>query len=120
MEFTLKFKGKKEISQHTLKEIWDSEFKDKSFPSDIRAFILTTKHYIKTMNMIVKSGHGHDTSEQEWGEKLLPHQSAGFTRLRTDDEEYVLIFIRDNAPDIDETLKHELAHVYNKEREKYE
>jgi hypothetical protein len=117
----LKFKFKEEIPNHKLKEVWNSEFKDKPFPNDIRAFILTTKHFIKTMNTIEKSGHGHDTSEQEYGEKLLPHQSAGFTRLRSDDDNdtNTLIFIRDNAPDRNETLIHELTHIYNTDKEKW-
>ena len=115
----LKFKCKKEIPQQKLKKVWESEFKDKPFPSDVRAYILTTKHYIKTFNTLLKSGHGYDTSEKEWGEKLLPHQSAGVTRLRSDEDKYTLIFIRDNAPDIDKTLKHELTHVYNDEKEKW-
>jgi hypothetical protein len=45
--------NKKEIPQEVLKKIWEKEFKNKPFPNDIKAYIVTTKNYIKIWNNVL-------------------------------------------------------------------
>lgn len=116
------FKCKKEVSQKTLKRIWDQiredlrtkgySVKDIEMPK-VQAFVLSPKRFIKVGRELKESPHVRDKSTEEYGEKVNLEESSAFL-VFIDTIETWFILKCEGRYSVKRDLDHELRHLFER------
>jgi hypothetical protein len=122
-------KNMQKVEQTELEQIWNDNFKDKSFPSNIDARILPDEEYLRVRNSLLyhipMKNHtlaqtvrvNIDAELKEYGQMQNPLYANGLVvPIEEDGLKKYLILIREHPCNNSTSgcLVHELKHVYDK------
>jgi hypothetical protein len=97
-----RFKRIKKVSEHQLRQIWNTHFSDKPFPK-IQAIILEDKEFLNFLKQC-----NRETQIKEYGEVVPDEKVYG---CLSETPKGLLICVRSSSS-LQEILEHELRHAY--------